>query len=209
MKRQFFCFIGKTDAFYIQFSVITMSIFELFLIGLGLSMDCFAVIVGFGTAKKISSRDLVKIASFFGLFQGIMTLIGWLFGTSLKPVIESFDHWIAFSILAVIGIKMIMESFEKEREKSIDLVKIKILITVSIATSIDALITGVSLGFIRVNMILAVAMITIVAFLVTLAGGKISEKTTFIPAKKAEIAGGLVLIAIGLKILLEHTGLMR
>ena len=186
-----------------------MSLVEIFLIGLGLSMDCFAVSVGFGITKKLLVKDLFRMALFFGIFQGLMTLTGWLFGSTLKPIIEVVDHWVAFSILAIIGAKMILESFEKEKEKkSVDIRNFKMLLTISIATSIDALMTGISFGFIRVNIMLAVILITSITFVVTLAGGKIGEKTTIIPAKRAEIFGGIVLIAIGLKILLEHLGVL-
>ena len=186
-----------------------MSFFEIFLLGLGLSMDCFAVAVGFGTSKKLAVQDLIRMAFFFGFFQGLMTFFGWMFGSSLKPIIESFDHWIAFSLLAIIGCRMIIESFEKEKEKKVvDIRRLRILISLSVATSIDALMTGISLGFVRVNIVFAVIIITVITLLVTFTGGKIGEKTSFIPAKRAEIIGGLVLITIGIKILVEHLGLV-
>jgi manganese efflux pump family protein len=187
-----------------------MGFLEIGFLGLGLSMDCFAVSVGLGTSKKLVYRDLLVMALFFGFFQGLMTFLGWLFGSFLKPVIESFDHWIAFSLLAIIGLRMIFEAFEKEKEKrSIDIRRLSILISLSVATSLDALMTGISLGFIHVNIVFALIIISTVTFLVTVVGGKIGEKSSFIPAKRAEIIGGMVLIAIGLKILIEHLNLIH
>ena len=186
-----------------------MGILEIFLISIGLSMDCFAVSVSFGTTKKLALNDLLRMAVFFGFFQGMMTFFGWWFGSTLKPIIETVDHWIAFAILSGIGIKMILEAFEKEKQKkSINIRSLKVLVSLAIATSIDALMTGVSFGFIHVNIMVAVLLITITAFLVTLIGGKIGAKTTIIPAKRAELFGGIVLILIGLKILLEHLGVL-
>jgi putative Mn2+ efflux pump MntP len=134
-----------------------------------------------------------------------MPLIGWLAGNSVKSMIEPVDHWIAFAILAFIGIKMIWQSFsDGEKKRSIDIRQFTVLISLSIATSIDALITGVGFGFIRVNIYEAVITISVVTCIVSLIGAKIGEKTTFLPARWAEFAGGLVLIAIGAKVLLEH-----
>ena len=186
-----------------------MTFFEIFLIAVGLSMDCFAVSVSFGTSKKLWWKDILMMAVFFGIFQGMMTFIGWWVGDALKQMIESVDHWVAFSILAVIGIKMIMESIKHEEErKSIDIRKIKILLSLSIATSIDALMTGVSFGFIQVEIIGTTILIALVTFSVTLIGGKLGGKATFIPARRAELIGGIVLILIGTKILFEHLGII-
>jgi manganese efflux pump family protein len=186
-----------------------MNFFEIFLIGIGLSMDCFAVSVGFGTSRKLLWKDLIRMALFFGFFQGMMTFAGWWTGDTLKQLIESVDHWIAFSILSLIGIRMILESFKHEKEKtSIDIRKFKILVSLSVATSIDALMTGVSFGFINVDIIMATILISTVTFIVTLIGGKLGEKATFIPARRAELIGGIVLILIGVKILFEHLGII-
>jgi manganese efflux pump family protein len=182
-----------------------MTLFEISLIGIGLSMDCFAVSVSFGTARKLLWRDLFRMALFFGLFQGMMTLGGWWVGNTLKQLIEYIDHWVAFAILFLIGIRMVIESFKHEKERNpIDIRKLRILLSLSIATSLDALMTGVSFGFIKVEIIKTIALITSITFFVTLAGGKLGEKATFIPARRAELIGGLVLILIGTKILFEH-----
>ena len=186
-----------------------MTFFEISLIGIGLSMDCFAVSVSFGTSRKLLWRDLLRMALFFGFFQGMMTFLGWWAGDSLKQIIESVDHWVAFSILSVIGIRMIIESFKHEKERTaIDIRKFRILLSLSVATSIDALMTGVSFGFIKVDIIKTTILISSVTFIVTLIGGKLGEKATFIPARRAELMGGMVLILIGVKILLEHLGII-
>ena len=186
-----------------------MTLLEIFLIALGLSMDCFAVAVGFGTSGKLVARDLAKMAFFFGFFQGMMTFIGWWVGDSLKQFIESVDHWIAFSLLALIGIRMIIESLKHEEErKPFIRLSYKILLSLSVATSIDAVMTGVSFGFINVKIIETVILIALVTFCVTLIGGKLGSKTTFIPARRAEMIGGIVLILIGVKILFDHLGII-
>jgi putative Mn2+ efflux pump MntP len=186
-----------------------MTFFVVFLIALGLSMDCFAVSVSFGTSRKLLWSDLLRMALFFGFFQGMMTFIGWWAGDSIKQMIESVDHWIAFSILSIIGIRMIIESFKHEKErKSIDVRKFRILLSLSVATSIDALMTGVSFGFITVDILKTTILISSVTFVVTMIGGKLGEKATFIPARRAELIGGIVLILIGVKILLGHLGII-
>ncbi|MEI7724785.1 MAG: manganese efflux pump MntP family protein [Bacteroidota bacterium] len=182
-----------------------MNLTELFLISLGLSMDCFAVSLTFGASRKLIWKDILLMAFLFGLFQGVMPLIGWFVGNSIKSFIEPVDHWIAFAILASIGIKMVWQSFlNGDERKPVDIRKISVLISLAIATSIDALITGVGFGFIRVNIIEAVVIISIITFLVSVIGAKLGEKTTFIPARWAEFAGGIVLISIGVKVVLEH-----
>ncbi|MFH1297031.1 MAG: manganese efflux pump MntP family protein [Bacteroidota bacterium] len=183
-----------------------MSTVELLLIALGLSMDCFAVAIGICACQRHSWRTILTLALFFGLFQAIMPVIGWLIGESLSDLIAAFDHWIAFALLAFIGGKMIAQSLKHEQQKAIRDIKIPILITLSLATSIDALITGLSFGFIDVNILTAGIIIFVTTFLVTIIGAKLGEKTIFIPARWAERIGGIVLILIGLKVVLDHTG---
>jgi len=186
-----------------------MTFLEIFLISLGLSMDCFAVSLSFGATQQLKWNEVLKIAFFFGLFQGLMPLIGWLIGQSIQSFISSFDHWIAFGILAFIGFRMIVESFKiKEKKRSIDIRKTSVLLSLSVATSIDALATGISFGFIRVNILPVIITITLITFLNSILGARLGEKSTFIPAKWAEIFGGIVLIAIGGKILLEHLNMI-
>jgi manganese efflux pump family protein len=182
-----------------------MNFLEILLIALGLSMDCFAVSLSFGTSQKLKWKEIFRMALFFGLFQGLMPLIGWLVGNSLQSFISSIDHWFAFGILAFIGLKMILQSFKNtEERKNVDIRKTTILLSLSVATSIDALITGISFGFIRVNILEAAVIITLITFLVSIFGAKLGEKTTFLPARWAERLGGLVLIGIGVKIVFEH-----
>jgi manganese efflux pump family protein len=171
-------------------------------------MDCFAVALTFGSSRKLYWRDILRMAFLFGLFQGLMPLVGWMVGHSIQSLIEPVDHWIAFAILAFIGLKMVWQSFANDDNmRSVDIRKISLLLTLSVATSIDALITGVGFGFIRANIIEAVIIISLITFIVSVIGAKLGEKTTFIPARWAEFTGGLVLIAIGVKVVLEHLGI--
>lgn len=186
-----------------------MSFIVLLLIAIGLSMDCFAVSVSFGVFRTLKWKDILRTAFFFGLFQAVMPVIGWMVGKSISTMIVELDHWIAFAILGMIGIRMILNSLKPgEKKEPIDIRNWRLLLVLSIATSIDALITGVSFGFIKVNIFKAVSIIGIVTFVNTIIGMKVGEHSTFIPGKRAEMIGGLVLIAIGVKIVLEHTGVI-
>lgn len=186
-----------------------MSLLEIFLIALGLSMDCFAVSLSFGASRRFKWRDILIMSFLFGIFQGLMPVIGWLAGSSIQLLIASVDHWIAFSILFFIGLKMIWQSIRGEKERgTLDIRKFSVLLTVSIATSIDALITGVGFGFILVNIVEASTIISITTFVVSIIGAKLGERTTFIPSRWAELFGGIVLIGIGLKIVLEHLAIL-
>ncbi|MCX6244762.1 MAG: manganese efflux pump MntP family protein [Bacteroidetes bacterium] len=186
-----------------------MSFLEIFLIGLGLSMDCFAVSVSCGICGRLAWKDVLKVSAFFGIFQGLMPLIGWLIGSSFQLLIQAYDHWLAFGILGFIGLRMVSQFFvHEEKRKRIDIRKISVLLTLSVATSIDALATGISFGFIRVNILEAALVITGVTFMVSLVGSRLGAKSTFIPARWAELLGGLVLIMIGTKILLNHLGIL-
>jgi len=186
-----------------------MTFLEIFFISLGLSMDCFAVSLSFGTTRQLKWKDTLRMAFFFGFFQGLMPLIGWLIGQSIQSLISSFDHWIAFGILGFIGIRMIIESFKIGVEKKfIDIKKTSVLLSLSLATSIDALATGVSFGFIHAKIFQAILTISIITFFSSIIGARFGEKSTFIPAKWAEVVGGIVLIAIGVKILIEHLGIL-
>ena len=184
-----------------------MSLVELILIALGLSMDCFAVAVGLCIYQRQSWHNILKMALFFSLFQALMPVLGWFVGDSLKELIVEVDHWVAFVLLALIGGKMILQSFNNRQDKRIHKLTFPVLITLSVATSIDALITGLSFGFIEVNILRAGIIIFVITFLVTIAGAKMGEKTTFLPARWAERIGGIVLILIGVKIVLDHLGI--
>ena len=155
--------------------------------------------------QKLSWKDVLRMSLLFGLFQGGMPVVGWMVGSSIQVLIEPVDHWIAFAILVFIGLKMVWQSFLIAEEKRVlDIMKITVLLTLSVATSIDALITGVGFGFIKANIYEAVIIISVITFFVSVIGAKLGEQTTFIPARWAEFGGGIVLIAIGVKVVLEH-----
>lgn len=182
-----------------------MGIPEIILIGVGLAMDCFAVCISCSLVQKdIKTSYALKIAASFGFFQAIMPVLGWLLGLTFKDLIADFDHWIAFGILSAIGLKMFVEAFKKENKQELNITSFWVLISLSVATSIDAMIVGISFAFLELNMLLTVSIIGLVTFMISLIGIYLGKKFTFISGKKAEIIGGLVLIGIGIKILIEH-----
>lgn len=184
----------------------TMDVLSIVFIALGLAMDAFAVSITSGiTITKMKIRSAFTIALFFGLFQAIMPVIGWLSGIALKDLISGLDHWIAFGLLSVIGVKMIYESFKlKSDREGIDPLNISVLFMLSIATSIDALAVGVSLSFLDVAIALPAIIIGIITFILSFIGVYVGGSLGHFFEKKIEIAGGAVLIGIGIKILVEH-----
>lgn len=182
-----------------------MSIINIFLIAIALSFDAMAVGACNGAHHhKMGAKKALKIAFYFGFFQFLMPLIGYILGVGLEKFVSSIDHWIAFILLSILGVRMLIESFKKEEEKKIDIHSFKILLTQSIATSIDALIVGITLALLPVNIWLSVSIIGLTTFILSLISIYLGKKCGEKWGKKAEIAGGLVLIAIGLKILLGH-----
>jgi len=221
-----------------------MDVLSIFLIAVGLAMDAFAVSISSGVIiKKRELRSALTIALFFGLFQAIMPIIGWLAGFGLRDFIAGFDHWIAFGLLCIIGCKMIYPVRKKQRstssgqiacceilpnqihpliertgfsngvdestkleptENKTDPLNIYVLFILSIATSIDALAIGLSLSFLNVSIILPVVIIGVVTFSLSFFGVYIGNKFGHFFEKKIEIIGGLILIGIGIKILIEH-----
>lgn len=186
-----------------------MDIISVFLTGLGLSMDAFSVAVIDGiTLKKPKLIETVKIALFFGFFQFLMPCLGFLFAGIFSRFIESFAPWIAFTLLSFIGIKMIIEALgEKEEEAVKNPLSFKTLTLLAIATSIDALVVGVvfKAGMMSVPIVLLSSLlIGVITFVISFAGVYIGAKCGNVLGNKAEIAGGLVLLAIGIKILAEH-----
>lgn len=169
-------------------------------------MDAFAVSITSGiTIRHLRVKHALKIALFFGFFQAIMPVIGWLLGVSVRHAISGFDHWIAFGLLNIIGGKMIYESFKLQPNKEeIDPQNIYVLFLLSIATSIDALAIGLSLSFLKVAIIFPAIIIGIITFLLSFFGVHIGNKVGHFFEKKIEMIGGLVLIGIGFKILIEH-----
>lgn len=183
-----------------------MTIIEIILIAIGLSMDAFAVAIIKGLSMpKMSYKKAMIIAFYFGIFQGIMPLIGYFLGTAFYDLVESIDHWIAFILLAVIGINMIRESFQDDNDNINDKTDFKTMILLAIATSIDALAVGISLAMVRnINIFVVVTIIAIITFTLSLIGVKIGNLFGDKFNNKAELIGGCILIIIGLKILLEH-----
>jgi len=184
-----------------------MELLTIIFIAIGLAMDAFAVSVAAGGAcRDMKTRHGVRMAFFFGGFQAIMPLIGWLAGLGLKDTIAAYDHWVAFGLLAAVGGKMIYESFKldpKDSEQASP-TNIMTLLILSVATSIDALAVGMSLSLITDDIFGAVAIIGVITFALSYAGYRIGRKMGHFFEKKIEILGGLILIAIGVKILISH-----
>ncbi|MEG0108263.1 MAG: manganese efflux pump MntP family protein [Lachnospiraceae bacterium] len=185
-----------------------MGIIELTLIAVGLSMDAFAVAVCKGlNMTKRNYKNCFLIAIFFGGFQALMPLIGWLFGTQFQRYITSFDHWVAFGLLVLIGGNMIHESMVKETEVTgcSDRIDLKELFILAIATSIDALAVGITFALLPdTNIMASVVLIGIITFVFSFAGVLIGNQFGSKYEKKAELAGGVILVLIGIKILVEH-----
>ncbi len=182
-----------------------MEFITLFFLAIGLSFDTFAVSVSSGLLRKeIIFWQAVRIALILAIVQAIMPIFGWLGGLTIKNWIEPVDHWIALGLLTVLGLKMIIGSFKKEQEKKINPMDIKVVLGMALATSIDALAIGVSFALIDVNLILAVLVIGLVTFLASMLGILFGKKSGSHLGQRMEIIGGLILIAIGVKISLEH-----
>ena len=191
-----------------------MSIAEIFLIGVGLSMDAFAVAVCKGlNQKKFSIKNGFIIALFFGGFQALMPFLGWALGKQFEKYITSVDHWIAFVLLGFIGGKMIYEALtekEEAQESAIrEILDLKEILVLSVATSIDALAVGITFAFLTVNIASSVTLIGLTTFVISFAGFVIGNKFGAKYQNKAELLGGIILVLIGFKILLEHTGLIN
>ena len=182
-----------------------MSTYELFNIAVGLSMDALAVANCKGLSMaKMSWKKGIIVGLWFGGFQALMPLIGYLLGAQFESKITAFDHWIAFILLGLIGGNMIREGVSGDEEKTDDSVSIKSMLPLAIATSIDALAVGVTFAFLRVNIVYAVSFIGVITFLLSTVGVKVGNVFGARYKSKAEIAGGVILILMGLKILIEH-----
>ena len=182
-----------------------MSTYELFIIAVGLSMDALAVAICKGLSMaKMSWRKGIIVGLWFGGFQALMPLIGYLLGAQFESKITAFDHWIAFILLGLIGGNMIREGVSGDEEKTDDSVSIKSMLPLAIATSIDALAVGVTFAFLRVNIVYAVSFIGVITFLLSTVGVKVGNVFGARYKSKAEIAGGVILVLMGLKILIEH-----
>lgn len=188
-----------------------MGLIELMLIAAGLSMDAFAVALCKGLGmRKLNYRNAAVIALFFGGFQGLMPLIGWSLGRQFERYITGVDHWISFFLLALIGGKMIYEA-RKPEEVHLDEVQFpdyKELLILALATSIDALAVGITFAFLQVSILPAVLLIGTITLLLSFGGVAIGNRFGLKYKSKAEMAGGFVLVLIGLKILLEHLAVL-
>jgi len=183
-----------------------MDLITVFFIALALSMDAFAVSLCIGTSAENNKNNIaLKAGIYFGLFQALMPLIGWIAGYFMKEAIENLDHWIASGLLFIIGLRMIYEAVRKKSchsEFNID--NTWVMISLSLATSIDALAAGLSFALLQMPILLAVFIIGVITFGLSFAGVRLGKKLSGILGNKVEIAGGIVLIGIGVKILIEH-----
>ena len=186
-----------------------MSFLELLLVAVGLSMDAFAVAVCRGLEmRRIDYRQALLIAVFFGGFQALMPVEGYLLGAGFEHYISALDHWIAFALLAFIGGKMIWEAVrggEEEQPQELDL---KMLLMMAVATSIDALAVGITFAFLRMDILSSALTIGATTFLISFGGVAAGNRFGARYKQKAEIVGGVVLVLIGVKILLEHLGVI-
>lgn len=186
-----------------------MSLITLFITAVGLSMDAFAVSICKGLAlKKIDLRKACLVGLWFGGFQALMPLLGYLLGSQFKQSVETIDHWIAFALLTLIGISMIKEALSKEEDKTDDSLSVRTMLLLAVATSIDALAVGVTYAFLQVDIIPAVSFIGIITFALSAIGVKVGNVFGVKYKSKAELTGGVILILIGVRILVEHLGLL-
>lgn len=182
---------------------------QLVLLALALAMDAFAVAVCKGLAQdRVDMRRAVLVGAWFGGFQAGMPLLGWLLGSRFQGYITAIDHWIAFGLLLLIGGNMVREAFSKEEQPADASLSFVAMLLLAIATSIDALAVGVTFAFLQVNVWVAVTLIGVVTFLLSAAGVKIGNVFGARHKAKAELAGGVMLILLGLHILLEHLGVL-
>ncbi len=182
-----------------------MTLLNLFLIAVGLSMDAFAVSVCKGLAMEKAPLKKAAIAGvWFGSFQALMPLLGYLLGNRFEKYITHIDHWITFGLLALIGANMVKEAFSKEEEKASSTMYFKEMFLLAVATSIDALAVGITFAFLRVDLLPAVCLIGATTFVLSALGVKVGNPFGSRYKSRAELAGGILLILMGVKILLEH-----
>ena len=184
-----------------------MNLFSILIIAIGLGMDALSVAIGIGAmTRRLAPGPVLRLSLSFGLFQFFMPLIGWTAGRTVADHIARYDHWLAFALLAFVGGKMIRDSFREKDEKvhANDPTKGMTLLILSVATSIDALAVGLSFSFLKTPILSASVIIGVVSFLMTAAGMVFGRKLGELVGKRAGLLGGVVLIGIGLKILMEH-----
>jgi manganese efflux pump family protein len=184
-----------------------VGILTILITAVGLSADCFAVALSLSISQRgLSFHKFIRFPLAFGLFQAIMLVIGWLVGRSVVQFISAYDHWLAFALLAIIGGRMIWESLhdgDEVRSKK-DVKRLFTLLALSVATSIDSLAAGLSYAFLDVQILLAAVTTGMTTFIITIIGHFIGNRVGALAGKWAEMAGGIILILIGLRILLEH-----
>lgn len=188
-----------------------MALFNILLISVGLAMDCCAVSIGLGTSK-LAGVDLkerfalgLRVGLLFGFFQATMAVLGWISGTQFKDLVSDYDHWIAFLILAIVGVKMIHGARKVQNRATCKKpVKKRLLVVLALATSIDALAVGVSFAFLDVKIFQASVLIGLASFILSFLGVELGHRLGCYIEKRVEILGGLILVALGLKILMEH-----
>lgn len=186
-----------------------MDLLTLFTLAVGLSMDAFAVSICKGLAmERVTKKSIVIIGLWFGGFQALMPFIGYLLGSRFSDSISSVDHWIAFILLFLIGANMVKEALSKEEECQSGAVDVKTMFVLAVATSIDALAAGITFAFLKVNVAAAVSFIGVITFILSMAGVRVGNVFGEKYKSKAELAGGIILILLGVKILIEHTGIL-
>lgn len=186
-----------------------MGFWELLALSVGLAMDAFAVSICKGLSiRKLKLSQALCVGLWFGVFQALMPLAGWLLGSAFTGLIQSVDHWVAFALLAVIGGNMLREGFRGDEEDCDPSLGFGVMLTLAVATSIDALAVGITFALVNVDIAPAVALIGVVTFAISAAGVKIGNLFGARYKSRAEIFGAIVLILIGLKILLEHLGFL-
>ena len=185
-----------------------MSTTELFILAIGLSMDDFAVAICTGlSVKKLKLSHMLITGLYFGFFQAFMPLMGYILGKQFETLITEIDHWIAFVLLAIIGINMVRES-RTDADELNDMFTPRVMLPLAVATSIDALAVGVTLAFLKVDVVSSVSFIGVITFILSAIGVKIGNIFGCRFKSTSELIGGIVLIAIGAKILLEHLGII-
>lgn len=187
-----------------------MALWSVLLVALGVSADAFAVALGKGLhMRRFNPRNALIIAATFGVFQAVMPVIGWLLGTQFAPYITGVDHWIAFALLALIGGKMLWEAFSNHEDREVDdRLNVRELLVLAVATSIDALAVGLSFAFLAISITEAAILIGVTTFVLTFAGILIGHRAGVRFRRPAEVAGGVILILIGTRILLDHLGIL-
>ena len=185
-------------------------IFEISLIAVSLAMDAFAVAVSSGVIlKQMKLKHAMRIASFFGFFQALMPVIGWISGRTFYKYICSCEHWIAFVLLSAVGGKMIYEALQSDKEANFDPLNVYVLFMLAIATSIDALAAGVTFSFLNIDIWQSVFLIGTITFIISLIGTQIGKTFGHLFENQLEILGGIILIGIGIKILIQHKVLIK